>query len=146
MKKIIPVMLMITLMAGFPFTKATAQLPKPVVQYVQNLELAKIILRPQHKELLVTRDPFNPIIAPAPKLNSFDRRSGAATKGQLDDVLVLGIVKLDQDYRAYIKFGDKTRVVSVQDTVGKYTITDINMDQVVFRSGNKEFIKKRGKL
>src|SRR5665213_2957687 len=102
MKKIIPIILIIALIAGFPFSKATAQYPKPMVQYVQNVELAKIILSPPHRELLVTRDPFNPIIAPEPKFTSYAKQSVTAAQSQLGDVLVMGIVKLDQEYRAYI--------------------------------------------
>jgi hypothetical protein len=132
--------LVAVLSAGYLSADVMAQVQKLPIEYVQSLDQARDILKPQGKPLIITKDPFKPIIMPAKK--------GIIAKPVdiLSDVKVLGIVKLDDDYRAFIRVGTKERVVSLQDTVRKFTIIDINMEQVVFKSGNRTVIKKRGKL
>jgi len=144
------------LTAGYSSAKAMAQEQKPFADYVQSLQQAEEILKPERKMLMVTHDPFEPIIvmptrneaiAAGAKLNNKPAAVAGKPPGDdLNDVRVVGIVRLDNDFRAFVFVGDKPRVVNVQDKIREFTIVNINMDLIVLNSGLKRIIKKRGKI
>ncbi len=151
MKKLISIMILgFVVSVGYPYAKVFAQEQKPLLEYVENLQQAKNILRPDRKWLMITRDPFDPIIVVVPR-DPVGRVNGhpaaaVAPDDQLNDVRVIGIVRLEKEYRAYVAVGTKYCVVNLKDTIRQFHVTTIDMDQVVFKSGSKEIIKKRGKL
>ncbi len=129
------------------FQKKTAAAPveeKPLIEYIQSPELAKIILKPEKKPLSVSRDPFKPLIAEEINAQGQDNSvSPLAEPANLDDVALIGVVKFGSEVRAYLKMSNKTGIFKVGDTLRNYVINQIDSDRVIFKSGNSEIEKKR---
>ncbi len=131
---------------------AATETQKPLVEKVEDLELAKVILKANPKILAVKNDPFKPITTK----NAFDPTanivmnpadlSNQVLADAMGNVNVVGIVRMDQDYRAFITTSDKKGVYKAQDKSGNYTIERIEPTQVVFKLGENEIVKKRGQL
>ena len=139
------------------FKKASAKLKifkepakeeeKPLVEFVENADLAKVILKPERKPLTISRDPFKPLITKE-MAAAGDLDNKIIPTGQeqaLEDVVLIGVVKLGEESRAYFKTGDKTGVFKIQDKIRGFTIEEINIDSVVLKSGDRKIVKKRGK-
>lgn len=127
------------------FKEPAKEEEKPLIEYIESVDLAKVILKPERKPLKISRDPFKPIIAK----DSDDEMAGEIIPiGQeqaLEDVVLVGIVKLGAESRAYLKTDSKTGVFKVQDKIRGFAIVEINPDSVVLQSGDRKIVKKRGK-
>jgi hypothetical protein len=63
----------------------------------------------------------------------------------LDDVKLAGVVKLENEFRAYLTVKNRMDIYKVGDQIRSYTVTAIDMDKVTLKSGKKEIVKQRGK-
>ena len=132
-----------------PFEKKTAApAPEKSFEYIQSPELAKVILKPQRKPLTISRDPFKPLITKEmvnQNQEDMDKKLSSLTTLQdtLDDVILIGVVKFENQFRAYLKTDSKTGIYKPRDKVRNYVIQEINYDRIVFKFGNNEIIKKR---
>jgi hypothetical protein len=145
-------MMMVTVVAssGCQQSKHQALLieeKKPFVQYVESPQLAELILKPKGKKFLMSRDPFEPITTKEGM--RFTDLGGASAQGAdnpVDNIVLVGVVKLDTEYRAFLKFHNKSGVFKVQDKIEDYVIKDINLDQIVLVYEGREIVKKRGEI
>jgi len=121
---------------------------KPGIEYVQNPQLAEMILKPKGKQLLVSRDPFKPIFTKE-EMGYPDFMDVATNQGpnlSTNDIVLVGVARMDHEYQALIKYHDKSGVFKVEDKVENYVIKDINLDRIVLTDGNQDIIKKRGEI
>lgn len=118
------------------------------LEYVQNPELAKVILKPQQKKLSIAKDPFKPIMQYFMGVGGQEaKKNGLPTgKSGAEDVIFIGVVKMGDDARVFLKTADKSGVFKVQDKVGKYTLDSIGLNQIVLKFGDVVVIKKRGEM
>ncbi len=111
---------------------------------VQDVQLAKIILKPERHKLSVTRDPFEPLIKP----KNFDATANSVEQLQEMDALkgmeFLGLMKVGDIYSALIKTEKTKGVYKVNDQVNQLTITAIEEKSITFTKGSKTFKLKRG--
>lgn len=147
--------LMLSLSANLSYAVADENIENNVsstslVEPVKSADLAKVILKPSQKTMLVNKDPFKPIMSKGYVDESISLNPNDAPSQILADAMgdlnVIGIVRMDKDYRAFITTTDKKGVYKVQDKIGNYTIERIEPNQVVFKLGENEIVKKRGKL
>lgn len=113
---------------------------------VDDVQLAKIILKPKRHKLTITRDPFEPLIKP----KNFDATRNAVDQHQLNDELkgmqYVGLVKVGDSFSALIRTDSKKGVYKVNDQVGQLTITAIEEGSITFIQGSKTYKLKRGDL
>ncbi len=123
---------------------------KAMVEIVDNPQLAKVILRSEKKPLQIIKDPFKPILSKTPTFMPGQENTQAPSEsGQTEaqDVILIGVVKMEDEFRAYVKTGSKLDVYKVQDKIGPYTVLSINIDQMVLQIGDTQrVVKNRGKL
>lgn len=129
--------------------KEEVKAPEPVVEKIDSLELAKIILKPEIKEFKITRDPFSPLITKEMVEEARKKKgelgSPVASDEAMNDVFVMGVIKIDDEFRANIKVGNKTAMYKKDAEIRGFLIDSIDVERVVFKSGKKEVIKQRGK-
>ena len=150
---VIPMLIMLTgcdvvknlALGRSPFAKKPAPVPveKPLITYMDSADLAKIILKPERKPLTISRDPFKPLIDKPVEFNPNDPNSPTTIEDNLEDVHWVGVVKLGDELRVYLKTQEKTGVFKVGDTIRSYTITHIDIHEVIFKSEKNEVVKKR---
>ena len=112
---------------------------------VEDVQLAKIILKPKRHKLTITRDPFEPLIKP----KNFDATSRSIEQQQNDDLKgmqYVGLVKVGDTISALIKTGTDKGVYKVNEQVNHLTITAIEESSITFIQGSKTFKLKRGDL
>ncbi len=113
---------------------------EPVVEKVEDLQLAKIILKPEKPEIKVTRDPFKPLME--------GKGSAAVVLNigeQLERYKFMGVTKSDDEYVAFIKDGAKRGTYRKNDMLNEFKIVDIGPQEVLLLNGEKTFTLKRGK-
>ena len=122
--------------------KALDEQNKPAFQKVEDIELAKILLKPQAKKLSISRDPFTPIIrtADAGSDDSFPESIDEV----LNDIKFIGVIKQGDNYRALLRVRSKQGVFRQNDKIQNYTIQEIHMDRIVLSNGEKTKSIKRG--
>ncbi len=162
------VLAMLILVAGALAVPGTAVADKAdnglPIPYVESPQLAKLILRPEPKTLQINRDPFKPLIIPKkakPGVPGGPGKKDAEPEVPIPEIIqkmeLIGVVKLEGEFRAYVKTvtktgtktGTKTMVLRMQDKVPDkiedYTVEFIGLDQIVLKSPHHEVVKKRGK-
>jgi hypothetical protein len=111
----------------------------PVVKMVEDVELAKLILRPESGKLDVSRDPFKPL--------NYTQQSGPAAR-QTDDLIkqveLLGVTRVNNEFRALLKTASERRVCQINDVVAGYVIEDIMDDRIILNDGARTITLKRG--
>lgn len=122
-------------------TKKTEVVKKPSLQKVDDLQLAKIILKPERTEISVNRDPFRPLIQEEEKPAAVNT---AMANQELKRYKFLGVAKVNDEYVAYLKNGAVKGTFRKDDKLKDYTITEIGPDQVVLSNGNQTITLKRG--
>lgn len=122
-------------------TKKTETVKKPSLEKVDDLQLAKLILKPTRAEINVTRDPFRPLIQEEEKQTLVRNTIG---NQDLKRYKFLGVAKVNDEYVAYLKNGAVKGTFRKDDKLKDYTITDIGPDQVVLSNGDQTITLKRG--
>ncbi len=122
-----------------PFKKKEPPAPKAEIKRIENTELAKVILKPQREKLNLDRDPFKPITSSASAV-------GYTPTGEteLKNVKILGVTKINDEFRALLNVNDKKGVYKVDDMVDQYKITEIMKDQIMLSNGSQTITLKRG--
>lgn len=114
-----------------------------VSSYVEDVELAKIILRPKRHNLSVKRDPFEPLIKPKEMLDTMP-----IDQQREEDVLrgleYLGLVRVGEKNSVLLKTEKGKGVYRINDKVGQLTIAEIHEDHIVFEKNDRNFKLKRG--
>ncbi len=119
-----------------------------LLQPIDSTELAKILLKPKRKPLTMSRDPFKPLFQKEYLPISSDDINANTPINQsqniLEDIILVGVIKMGEESRVYLKSNLKSGVFRPHDKLGEYNIERIDVDQVVFKRGDNEFIIKRG--
>ena len=146
MMKVFFILILTFLTLGFSTLKCLAQEPRPLVALIENLDMAKNILKPLNHQLMVTRDPFKPIIVAPKPLSQLNLKKKKIKKPEdlLKDVELQGVVRLESECRASIMVGPLSRIVNVGDKIRKYTITKIDLGFMVLSNGKRVITIKRG--
>jgi len=123
----------------FPHKKQPEATLKPAIQRIENPELAKLILKPQRPKLDVSRDPFQPLV-------SSDQMLWVQGDGEyaLGEWKFIGMVRMDDEFWAYLRSDTQKGTFKVNDKIKDYTIEEIQKDRVVFNNGEKTITLKRG--
>lgn len=126
-------------LSGCQKVKPARKPEQPVVKMVEDVELAKLILRPESGKLDVSRDPFKPL--------DYSQQSGPVVR-QTDDLIkqveLLGVTKVNNEFRALLKTASERRVCQINDVVTGYTIKEIMDDRVILSDGTRTITLKRG--
>jgi hypothetical protein len=143
MNPIILVLLFLTMASGCDRPKRPVRVPPPkstLLQDEQNVELAKIILRPVRDTLDVERDPFQPL--------SFRKENveeiADPNENFFQNIRVLGITQVNDESRVLIKSPSGKKVYRINDRLGDFQIEMISNDSVIFGDGDQTWKVKRG--
>lgn len=113
---------------------------------VDDVQLAKIILKPKRHKLSVTRDPFEPLIKPKNSDGTVQSVEEIQQADTLKGMHYLGMVKVGNDISALIKTEHAKDVYKVNDEVNLLKIKTIEEDSITFSKEGKTFKLKRGVL
>ncbi|MCA9394386.1 MAG: hypothetical protein KC900_09305 [Candidatus Omnitrophica bacterium] len=128
-------------LAGFK-TEAKPVVAKPVLEKIDDEQLAKLILKPKKAAIDVTRDPFEPLIQEERKSPVF---AGIPQQGQdLKRFKFLGVFKENDEYVAFLKSGQDKGTYRKDDKLKDFTITKIGPDEVILTNGEQTVTLKRG--
>lgn len=145
MKKLMTLAMIVLTITGCDLvekkTKKTEMVKKPSLEKVDDLQLAKIILKPTRADINVTRDPFRPLIQEEEKQTVTRNTIG---NQDLKRYKFLGVAKVNDEYVAYLKNGATKGTFRKDDKLKDYTITEIGPDQVVLSNGDQTITLKRG--
>lgn len=145
MKRLIYLAIIILMFTGCDLvqkkTKKTNVVKKPTLEKVDDLNLAKIILKPEKSDISVTRDPFKPLIQEEEKQTVVRNTIG---NQELKRYKFLGVAKVNNEYVAYLKSGAVKGTFRKDDKLKDYTITEIGPDEVVLSNGDQTITLKRG--
>ncbi|MBP9853625.1 MAG: hypothetical protein KBD53_02020 [Candidatus Omnitrophica bacterium] len=141
MKHLIYLIIILVCFSGCSSKKKEVVVSEPVVEKVEDLQLAKIILKPEKPEISVTRDPFKPLI----ELNKGPAALVLNIGEQLERYKFMGVTKSDDEYVAFIKDGAKRGTYRKNDMLNEFKIVDIGPQEVLLLNGEKTFTLKRGK-
>ena len=123
--------------------------PVSVVQYMDNIDLAKLILKPAPYQLKVTRDPFKPLIEKTdgealPAAPQMDSDIVRELEEKVKKIKYLGALKMGDEYSALVKTEKKKGVYKVNDSLDEFTIIEIHPDHLVLQKNRFTFKLKRG--
>ena len=129
-----------------PGKKKAQTEPSPTVKLVQDMELAKIILKPERQPSVITRDPFKPLLAKTELLNEAktDDNTRRADEEDLKKIKFLGLIKLGENYSVFLQSETKKGVYKVNDEFEHFTIINIQPEFVELKRGNNSYKLKRG--
>lgn len=122
-------------------TRPVKKPEKPLIRMVADVELAKLILRPESVKLDANRDPFKPL--------GYDQ-SLATVPIELESdpfrqFKLLGVTKVDNQFRALVTSPTGRDIYQVNDKIGDYVITEITNEQMTLTNDeNKTATLKRG--
>ncbi|MBU0468264.1 MAG: hypothetical protein KKF78_00385 [Candidatus Omnitrophica bacterium] len=108
---------------------------------VNNLELAKLILKPKREELSITKDPFKPLNQKAYSISKMDSPMNTS---DVKSFRFLGVSKDNGEYVAFLKNGSERGAFRLQDKLSGYTIKKIQNDTVILSNGSQIIKLKRG--
>lgn len=129
-----------------PFRKKPAP-PKPVVPIVQDEDLAKLILKPVKKDLVLNTDPFKPLFNAGS-----GKKKGAAVADSdaeayapsLGKVNFLGVTVVEGEYVALIVSDKAKGAFRVDDYIKDFKVESIQSNRVVLSNGSQLLTLKRG--
>lgn len=104
---------------------------------VQDIDLAKILVKPERHELQINRDPFKPLL-------ETDTPNVQAKEDPLANMQFVGVVKVGDTFSALIKTEKGKNVYSVNDKLGELVIINITEEFVEFKKGEEVHQLKRG--
>lgn len=111
---------------------------KPLAQMVQDVELAKLILRPESAKLDAQRDPFKPL--------GYEQSVATVIleENPFKNFKLLGVTKVDNEFRALVSSPTGRDIYQVKDKIGDYVITEITNEQMTLTNDTKTATLKRG--
>ena len=120
-------------------SKAKQEILSPVEEKkVKDEDLAKILLKPEHHTISVKSDPFRPL--------QLTKVSVGEKKDEVHvDIVLLGVIKLDNTYSALLKTPTEKNVCKVGDKIGTFKVKSITADYVVVTDGKQDIKLERGK-
>ncbi len=124
-------------------SKKQPEVVKPKLKKVDDLNLAKLLLKPNKADIQVSRDPFEPLIKEEPKNTKVMVRKKPRTN-EMRQYKFLGVAKVNNEYVAYLKNGAVKGTFRKDDKVKDYTITEIGPNQVTLSNGDQTVTLKRG--
>ena len=107
----------------------------------QDIELAKMILKPAPANIDISRDPFQPLVE---QDWSQTEEAQANLRKQLANIQLIGVIKIDNNYLALIDSDSKRKLYKVNDVFMNYTIEKIQMDHIILSDGDSKITLKRG--
>jgi len=119
--------------------KFSSEKKQESLEGVENVELAKAILRPQPYRFTIDRDPFRPLVG--------NRRYQGEEKIEVDaktDIKVIGVVTLGEVKVAFLESPFKVGTFRVGDKISNYEIQEITPQRIVLTEGGKQVILKVG--
>lgn len=123
-------------------TKKQPAVIKPSLKKVDDLDLAKILLKPKKADIQVSRDPFEPLVK-AKKKKAITRIKKLDNQ-EMQQYRFLGVARVDNEYVAYLKNGPVKGTYRKDDKVKDFTITEIGPDEVILFNGDQTITLKRG--
>ena len=128
--------------AGIMDKKQEAE--ESVLVKIEDLDLAKIILKPEMEKRVISRDPFKPIITKPGRI-IVETPLNVADEEFVRNLTVLGVVKVGEEYSVLLRTAEKTSVFQKYDMIHQYTIQEIDKDHIVLRNrDNRVVVVKRG--
>lgn len=127
-------------------SKGRAETVTDAVVVVDNLELAKSILKPKKSDLDVSRDPFKPLV-----VKTTEMKVDAVTVPEVPDIDVmsiesmkyLGRVRSDDENAAFLKSNKDKGLYRVDDRIKDFVVREILDDKVIFSNGKREITLRR---
>jgi hypothetical protein len=119
---------------------------KDAIAVVDNLELAKSILKPKKSDLDVSRDPFKPLV-----VKTTEKKVDAVIVPEVPDIDVmsiesmkyLGRVRSDDENAAFLKSNKDKGLYRVDDRIKDFVVREILDDKVIFSNGKREITLRR---
>ena len=123
--------------------------PAPILTEVNDLELAKLILRPEEEKKDFNIDPFKPLAGG--EIGSVKRaaqsessRSGVVYIEGIGEVRFVGVIKSNDEYFALLKTNKGKGTYKVGDNLENYRVTEIENNKIILTDGSQTIIIERG--
>lgn len=110
---------------------------------VKDIELAKVILKPKHLTLKVTRDPFAPLLAGSNE-NAPMVADAPLSEQLIRDIQFLGLINMGDQPFALISVENVSKVYKVGDLIKTLTVAEIHADHIVLEKDSKTIKLNRG--
>ena len=119
-----------------------------VVKKINDIDLAKVILRAPSANLDVNKDPFRPLIQDTkteqPIVQISDTNTMHTEAAINLDVQFLGMIRINKENQALLRYNQTKRLYKVNDQVDEFTIETIEKDAVSMNDGETTVTLKRG--
>lgn len=109
---------------------------------VEDPQLAKLILKPNHKAIEIPRDPFKPIYGQStPKI---DNKVIEPIRNTFSEIYFIGMIKMENQAIALLKIGNKRMMLKLNEQYKGFIVQEIENTHVVFSNGENQITLKRG--
>ncbi len=109
---------------------------------VEDPQLAKLILKPNHKAIEIPRDPFKPIYGQAN--TKIDVKVIEPIRNTFSEIYFIGMIKMDNQAIALLKIGDKKMMLKLNEQYKGFIVKEIDNTHVIFSNGENQITLKRG--
>lgn len=110
---------------------------------VKDVELAKIILKPKHRPLTVTQDPFAPLLAGS-EGDPFSVDNNQLDQEITKDVRFLGLVNMGDKPYALLSVDNVNAVYKINDQIKRMVLAEIHQEYIVLKRDSKMIKLNRG--
>lgn len=126
-----------------PQKAAEVELSANSEKLVKDVELAKIILKPKHRPLAVTQDPFAPLFVGS-EGNSFSGTNEQLDQDMTKDIRFLGLVNMGDKPYALLSVENVNSVYKINDQIKKMVLAEIHHEYIVLKRDSKMIKITRG--
>ena len=107
---------------------------KLAVPEIKDENLAKFLLKPDRKPVEISRDPFKPLITVKASVKKEEVHV---------DIVLLGIVKLNNNYTVILRSKSKKGIFKVGDDIEGFKVAEITQNHVILNNGEKNLKLER---
>ncbi len=114
-------------------SKKSKEAQTAILDKVESIDLAKVILKPERPQINAARDPFKPLVGSEsfgrPKVPAYRNTAGIHT------FKFLGLSKINDEYAAFLKSDSQRGIYKTGDRIKNYTVKKIREDKVILSNG-----------
>jgi hypothetical protein len=126
-----------------PKKAAVVELSVNNEKVVNDVELAKIILKPKHRPLSVTQDPFAPLLVSSQD-NSLSVENDQLDQDITKDIRFLGLVNMGDKPYALLSVENVNAVYKINDQIKRMVLAEIHQEYIVLKRDSKMIKLNRG--
>lgn len=115
----------------------------PALPPVENVDLAKMLLKPKRQRIYVNRDPFKPLFVGVKTEAKDEKKEELSIEAILNQLDFMGVVKMGDRFTALIRNEKGKNVYIAGDKINELTIVEIKEDHIILKKGDKNYTLNR---